>query len=134
MNQLKIDKSFMDKVLEDHSDRKIVETIITLAQALDLVVIAEGVVHFFIALVVVFQSVHNFVHGVSMGLEYKVTDVVQGICRIGKTLCQKFALCGHSAWQNSLLCQKARDAGRFSVSGLGMMKGRWGCGAMPSSP
>lgn len=43
VNQLKIDKSFMDKVLEDHSDRKIVETIITLAQALDLVVIAEGV-------------------------------------------------------------------------------------------
>jgi len=43
VNQLKIDKSFMDKVLEDHSDQKIVETIIALAQALDLVVIAEGV-------------------------------------------------------------------------------------------
>lgn len=43
VNQLKIDKSFMDKVLEDHSDQKIVETIIALAQALNLVVIAEGV-------------------------------------------------------------------------------------------
>ena len=43
VNQLKIDKSFMDRVLEDHSDRKIVETIIALAQALNLVVIAEGV-------------------------------------------------------------------------------------------
>lgn len=43
VNQLKIDKSFMDKVLEDHSDQKIVETIIALAQALDLIVIAEGV-------------------------------------------------------------------------------------------
>ena len=43
VNQLKIDKSFMDRVLEDHSDRKIVETIIALAQALDLIVIAEGV-------------------------------------------------------------------------------------------
>lgn len=29
--------------MEDHSDQKIVETIIALAQALDLVVIAEGV-------------------------------------------------------------------------------------------
>lgn len=43
VNQLKIDKSFMDRVLEDHSDQKIVETIIALAQALNLVVIAEGV-------------------------------------------------------------------------------------------
>ena len=43
VNQLKIDKSFMDRVLEDHSDQKIVETIIALAQALDLIVIAEGV-------------------------------------------------------------------------------------------
>ena len=43
VNQLKIDKSFMDRVLEDNSDRKIVETIIALAQALDLIVIAEGV-------------------------------------------------------------------------------------------
>ncbi len=43
VNQLKIDKSFMDKVLEDRSDQKIVETIIALAQALNLVVIAEGV-------------------------------------------------------------------------------------------
>ena len=43
VNQLKIDKSFMDRVLEDRSDRKIVETIIALAQDLDLIVIAEGV-------------------------------------------------------------------------------------------
>ena len=43
VNQLKIDKSFMDRVLENSSDRKIVETIITLAQALNLVVVAEGV-------------------------------------------------------------------------------------------
>lgn len=43
VNQLKIDKSFMDKVLENTSDRKIVETIIALAQALNLVVVAEGV-------------------------------------------------------------------------------------------
>ena len=43
VNQLKIVKSFMDRVLEDHSDQKIVETIIALAQALNLVVIAEGV-------------------------------------------------------------------------------------------
>ncbi|MCH5273640.1 MAG: EAL domain-containing protein [Lachnospiraceae bacterium] len=43
VNQLKIDKSFMDNVLEDHSDQKIVETIIALAQALNLVVVAEGV-------------------------------------------------------------------------------------------
>ena len=43
VDQLKIDKSFMDTVLDNQSDKKIVETIITLAQALDLVVIAEGV-------------------------------------------------------------------------------------------
>lgn len=43
VDQLKIDKSFMDKVLENNCDKKIVETIITLAQALNLVVIAEGV-------------------------------------------------------------------------------------------
>jgi len=43
VNNLKIDKSFMDRVNEDASDQQIVSTIITLAQTLDLVVIAEGV-------------------------------------------------------------------------------------------
>ncbi|WP_177214551.1 putative bifunctional diguanylate cyclase/phosphodiesterase [Anaeromicropila populeti] len=43
VNNLKIDKSFLDTVMEDQNDQKIVSTIITLAQTLDLVVIAEGV-------------------------------------------------------------------------------------------
>lgn len=43
VNNLKIDKSFMDRVNEDSSDQQIVSAIITLAQTLDLVVIAEGV-------------------------------------------------------------------------------------------
>ena len=43
VNNLKIDKSFLDRVIEDTSDQQIVSTIITLAQTLDLVVIAEGV-------------------------------------------------------------------------------------------
>ena len=43
VNNLKIDKSFLDRVIEDISDQQIVSTIITLAQTLDLVVIAEGV-------------------------------------------------------------------------------------------
>lgn len=43
VNNLKIDKSFLDKVSDNSSDQKIVSTIITLAQTLDLVVIAEGV-------------------------------------------------------------------------------------------
>ncbi len=43
INNLKIDKSFLDTVLDNNSDQSIVKTIITLAQTLDLVVIAEGV-------------------------------------------------------------------------------------------
>jgi len=43
VNNLKIDKSFLDTVLDNHSDQSIVETIISLAQTLNLVVIAEGV-------------------------------------------------------------------------------------------
>jgi polar amino acid transport system substrate-binding protein len=43
VNNLKIDKSFLDTVLDSYSDQSIVKTIITLAQTLELVVIAEGV-------------------------------------------------------------------------------------------
>lgn len=43
VNNLKIDKSFLDSVMESKSDQRIVETIIQLAQALELSVIAEGV-------------------------------------------------------------------------------------------
>lgn len=43
VNNLKIDKSFLDRVSDNTSDQKIVSAIITLAQTLDLVVIAEGV-------------------------------------------------------------------------------------------
>lgn len=43
VNNLKIDKSFLDRVSDNASDQKIVSAIITLAQTLDLVVIAEGV-------------------------------------------------------------------------------------------
>lgn len=43
VNYLKIDKSFMDSVLVDNSDQKIVETILLLAKNLKLEVIAEGV-------------------------------------------------------------------------------------------
>lgn len=43
VNHLKIDKSFLDRVNENTSDQQIVSTIISLAQTLDLVVIAEGV-------------------------------------------------------------------------------------------
>jgi len=43
VNNLKIDKSFLDTVMENKNDQTIVSTIITLAQTLDLVVIAEGV-------------------------------------------------------------------------------------------
>lgn len=45
VNNLKIDKSFLDHVLEDDNDRTIVSAIIALAQALHLNVIAEGVEH-----------------------------------------------------------------------------------------
>ncbi|MDF2539814.1 MAG: hypothetical protein K0S76_2835 [Herbinix sp.] len=43
VNNLKIDKSFLDKVMEDQCDQKIIQTIISLARNLDLLVIAEGV-------------------------------------------------------------------------------------------
>jgi diguanylate cyclase len=43
VSNLKIDKSFLDSILDNRSDQTIVQTIITLAQTLDLVVIAEGV-------------------------------------------------------------------------------------------
>lgn len=43
VNNLKIDKSFLDTVMENRNDQTIVSTIIRLAQTLDLVVIAEGV-------------------------------------------------------------------------------------------
>lgn len=43
VNNLKIDKSFLDTVLDSYSDQSIVKTIITLAQTLELIVIAEGV-------------------------------------------------------------------------------------------
>ncbi|MHB8128625.1 MAG: putative bifunctional diguanylate cyclase/phosphodiesterase [Mobilitalea sp.] len=43
VSNLKIDKSFLDTVMEDRCDQKIIQTIITLARNLDLVVIAEGV-------------------------------------------------------------------------------------------
>lgn len=43
VNNLKIDKSFLDTVLDNKDEQCIVETIITLAQTLNLIVIAEGV-------------------------------------------------------------------------------------------
>ena len=43
VSNLKIDKSFLDSVMEDTSDQKIVQTIIALARNLELNVIAEGV-------------------------------------------------------------------------------------------
>lgn len=43
VNNLKIDKSFLDTVLDSNNDQTIVKTIISLAQTLDLAVIAEGV-------------------------------------------------------------------------------------------
>ncbi|MDF2941662.1 MAG: hypothetical protein K0S01_520 [Herbinix sp.] len=46
VSNLKIDKSFLDTVMEDRSDQKIIQTIITLARNLDLNVIAEGVENF----------------------------------------------------------------------------------------
>ena len=43
VNNLKIDKSFLDALMESKSDQAIVSTIITLAKALNIDVIAEGV-------------------------------------------------------------------------------------------
>lgn len=43
VNNLKIDRSFMDTVLDNSSEQSIVQTIISLAQTLNLEVIAEGV-------------------------------------------------------------------------------------------
>lgn len=43
VSNLKIDKSFLDMVIDDTNDQKIVTSIINLAQALELDVIAEGV-------------------------------------------------------------------------------------------
>ncbi|NLP34947.1 MAG: EAL domain-containing protein [Clostridiales bacterium] len=43
VNNLKIDKSFLNTVMEDTCDQKIVQTIINLARILELDVIAEGV-------------------------------------------------------------------------------------------
>lgn len=46
VSNLKIDKSFLDSVMEDSCDQKIIQTIISLARNLDLYVIAEGVESF----------------------------------------------------------------------------------------
>jgi diguanylate cyclase (GGDEF)-like protein len=46
VSNLKIDKSFLDTVMEDRCDQKIIQTIISLARNLDLLVIAEGVESF----------------------------------------------------------------------------------------
>lgn len=43
VNNLKIDRSFLDTLIENDSDQRIVQTIISLAQTFDLDVIAEGV-------------------------------------------------------------------------------------------
>ncbi len=43
VNNLKIDKSFLNTVMEDQCDQKIIQTIINLARNLNLFVIAEGV-------------------------------------------------------------------------------------------
>lgn len=46
VSNLKIDKSFLDTVMEDQSDQKIIQAIITLARNLNLHVVAEGVERF----------------------------------------------------------------------------------------
>lgn len=46
VSNLKIDRSFLNSVMDDISDQKIIQTIITLAKNLDLDVVAEGVENF----------------------------------------------------------------------------------------
>lgn len=46
VSNLKIDKSFLNTVMEDQCDQKIIQTIITLARNLNLYVVAEGVESF----------------------------------------------------------------------------------------
>jgi PAS domain S-box-containing protein/diguanylate cyclase (GGDEF)-like protein len=43
LHELKIDKSFVDDIVDAHSKVAIVDTIITMAQSLNLVIVAEGV-------------------------------------------------------------------------------------------
>ena len=43
VSNLKIDKSFLDRLIENQCDQKIVSSIINLAKNLDMEVIAEGV-------------------------------------------------------------------------------------------
>lgn len=43
LDQLKIDKSFVDEILTDNTDSAIARTVVTLAQNLGLEVVAEGV-------------------------------------------------------------------------------------------
>jgi polar amino acid transport system substrate-binding protein len=43
VSNLKIDKSFLDRIMDNSSDQKIVSSIISLANNLELQVIAEGV-------------------------------------------------------------------------------------------
>lgn len=43
LDQLKIDKSFVDEILTDNTDRAIARTVVTLAENLGLEVVAEGV-------------------------------------------------------------------------------------------
>ncbi|HAS79333.1 MAG TPA: GGDEF domain-containing protein, partial [Fusobacteriaceae bacterium] len=42
IDRIKIDKSFVDNIVESKKDRAIVQTIITMTESLDLEVIAEG--------------------------------------------------------------------------------------------
>ena len=42
-DELKIDKSFVSRMLQDPADRRLVETIVTLARQFNLNIVAEGV-------------------------------------------------------------------------------------------